>query len=43
MAARGQYRKRNGEAVLKGNSRAAKREEKNDMEEGVRGRFLCDG
>jgi len=41
MGARGKYgkSKRNGEAVLEGIGRAAKREERNDTEEGVRSRF----
>jgi len=44
MGARGQYGKsnRNGKAVLEGNRWAAKRAEKNAMEEGVRTRFLFD-
>jgi hypothetical protein len=45
MGARVDYgkSKRNGEAGLEGKRRAAKGEEKNDMEEGVRSRHLLDG
>jgi hypothetical protein len=45
MGARGQYGKSkgNGEAVLEGNRGAAKRDEKNDMEECVKSRFLLEG
>jgi hypothetical protein len=45
MGARGKYgeSKRNGEAVLEGNRRAAKRAEKNDMEEGMRTMFRLHG
>jgi hypothetical protein len=42
MGARGEYgkSKRNGGAVLEGNGRAAKGEEENDTEEGVRSRWF---
>jgi len=45
MGARGEYgkSKRNGEAALEGNKRAAKGEEKNDMEKDVRSRLFLDG
>jgi hypothetical protein len=45
MGARGQYgkSKRHYEALLEGNWWAAKREENNDREEGVRSRFLLNG
>jgi len=45
MRARGEYgrSKRNGRAVVEGNRWAAKGEQKNDREEGVRSRLLLDG